>query len=45
MMTSQLRKLVQKGTFQSVDYKILKKFLGIVFFFLNSIEIAELEEL
>lgn len=45
MLTGHLRKIVQRGSFDSKDHQVLKKFLGIIFFFLNSIEIGELEEL
>jgi len=43
MMTSHLRKLVQDEKWGQKELKIVKKFLGIVFFFLSSIEIGELE--
>lgn len=47
-MTLHLRKLVQQGNLnddKNSSLPVIKKLLGIVFFFLNSSELAELEEL
>jgi len=45
MMTSHLRKIQQKGELEEKDLRIVKKLLNVVFFFLSSIEIGEIEEL
>ena len=42
MMISHLRKIQQRGQLEDRELKIVKKLLGVVFFFLNSIEIAEI---
>jgi len=43
MMTGHLRKILQRGQLEDNYLKIVKKLLGVVFFFLNSIEIGELK--
>jgi hypothetical protein len=40
MMNGHLRRIQQKQTLDDRELKIVKKLLGVVFFFLNSIEIA-----
>lgn len=42
MMISHLRKIQQKAQLEDRELKIVKKLLSIVFFFLSSIEIAEI---
>ncbi len=42
MMIGHLRKIQQRGQSGDTELKIVKKLLGVVFFFLSSIEIGEL---